>query len=266
MRRGELGLEYISFGAGPKVLLAFHGFGRRAEDVLFFREELEKKYTVYSFNFFHHGKSEYPEQRIHSNTLHPEELCEMFKQFFDEKQISSFSLLGYSMGGKISLQLLHFFPEMVDSIFLLAPDGLKHNFWYDFTSRNKVGTSLYRRLKKKPDRFFSVLKFLQRSGLLKEKLYRFVMGNLDTPQKREMVYKVWMTMRLIRPSISESARLIKKLNIPAYLLFGKHDKVIPLKIGHRFNKKAGTTCLVIGVDCGHNMYTEQTKEKLQAIL
>ena len=130
--KNNLALEYLTFGKGSNIILAFHGFGRKAEDFLLFEKILEEKYTVISFNFFHHGNSSYPNDRIEKNTLSVEELNDFFEYFLKEKNISRFSLMGYSMGGKICLSLLEKFANRIDDIFLFAPDGIKINFWYGF--------------------------------------------------------------------------------------------------------------------------------------
>ena len=78
-------LEYIVFGNGPEKMLALHGFGRNANDFLVFEDALKDKYTVFSFAIFHHGKSEYPDNRIHSNTLQKQELI-----YWQEKMKGTF--------------------------------------------------------------------------------------------------------------------------------------------------------------------------------
>jgi len=265
VNKGDLELEYLCFGSGKEVLICFHGFGRKAEDFLFFREELESRFTVYSFNFFHHGNSAYPESRIEKNTIRKEELYDLFAEFLRQENISRFSMMGYSMGGKISLELLHHFHKQMDAIFLMAPDGIKTNFWYRFTSRNKLGNALYRRILKNPEPFFRLLNLIRKLRLVSDKIARFAKSNMDTAEKREMVFKVWMTLRHIEPSAKKSAELIRENKIHCFLLFGKYDKVIVPKIGMWFSKKIAQPNSMHEVECGHNMFNERTKILLQQL-
>ncbi|HAA00192.1 MAG TPA: hypothetical protein DCD96_00965 [Flavobacteriales bacterium] len=260
-----MSLEYFSFGNGPQVLLCFHGFGRRAEDFFYFREELEKNFTVYSFNVFHHGKSEYPGDRIERNTLRPDELKALISLFLDQHSIERFSLMGYSMGGKITLMLLHLFAERINHMYLLAPDGIVYNQWYRFTSKNRIGNSIYKSILRKPGFFFFILRLLRKTRLISDKFMRFVMANLDTRNKRELVYKVWMTLRNIDPSPSESSKIIRKLNLPVYLFYGKHDRIIKSSSGKSFASKAGDSVRFIEVECGHNLFTPDTKSCLKKV-
>lgn len=218
-----------------------------------FLPELNEKYTIYAFSFFHHGNSVYPKDRIHQNTLRPEELIEIFDAFLKEKNIERFSLMGYSMGAKISFQLLQHFENRIDKITLLAPDGIYTNFWYSFTSKNKIGNLLYRRIIKDPENLFGAMKLLRHFNLLNDKLYRFVRGNLETKGKREQVYTVWMTLRHIEPSAKKSAEIILQNNIETVLIFGKYDRVITASIGEKFNQKLSGKAKLIIAESGHNL-------------
>ncbi len=249
----QFSLEYQSSGLGKAILLCFHGFGQSLHAWEPFLPELEKKYTVFTFSFFHHGESVYPKDRIDSNTLRPDELKEIFDAFLKEKNINRFSLMGYSMGAKISFQLLHFYGEKIDSITLLAPDGIYRNFWYTFTSKNKLGNLLYLRIIKDPNNLFSVMKLFRHFNWINDKLYRFAKGNLETKEKRQLVYNVWMTMRHIDPSAKKSAEIILKNNIPCTMIFGKYDKVITPGIGEKFNSMIGNKGKLIIAESGHNL-------------
>lgn len=249
----DFSLEYKTSGNGKDILLCFHGFGQDMYAWDVFLPALNEKHTIYAFSFFHHGNSKYPENRIDQNTLRPEELIEIFDSFLKEKNIERFSLMGYSMGAKISFQLLHNFGKRIDKITLLAPDGIYTNFWYSFTSKNKVGNFLYRRIMNDPENLFGVMKLMRHFNLLNDKLYRFVRGNLETYEKRKQVYTVWMTLRHIEPSAKISAQKILENNIETVLIFGKYDKIITPSIGENFNKMLQNKANLIIADSGHNL-------------
>ena len=261
----EFSLEYIRFGNGPEILLCFHGFARSMNDYLLFQPELEKKYTIYSFHFFNHGKSVYPENRIDRNTLTNGEMKEIFSGFFEQEKINRFSMMGYSMGGKISFSLLHHFYERINEMYLMAPDGIKVNFWYSFTSKNRIGNMLYRFLLKKPEPFFRFMRAIKLYRLLSDKLYRFVLNNLESEEKRQLVYNVWLTLRQIEPNAKTSAKLINENKIKCYLFFGKYDSVIPPKIGEYFVAMLDEKHLFV-VETGHNLFKKEMKAELGKFL
>ena len=106
---GQLKLEYYTYGTGKTPLLAFHGFGRHAKDYKAFETLFGEKYTIYAFNLFHHGVSEYPEERISQDTFTKHEFKQLFAKFFSENKIEKTAIMGYSLGGKIALMFTEFF-------------------------------------------------------------------------------------------------------------------------------------------------------------
>lgn len=259
-------LEFLQFGEGPKVILAFHGFGRKAEDFLLFEKLLHTEYTVYSFNFFHHGNSVYPKNRIEKDTLKKEELWGIIHSFLQAQKIERFSLMGYSMGGKICLSLIENFASQIDELFLFAPDGIKINFWYKFTSKNRIGNLIYKRILYHPTNFFRFLKFLKRIRLITDKMHRFVMYNLETEEKRKLVFTVWMTLRLIEPKPRKCAQLIQNNKIQCGLFFGKYDQIIKVKTGKWFSELIQQKESLHIVECGHNLYMPATVTELENFL
>lgn len=259
-------LEYRVYNGGNEVLLAFHGFGKNANDMEMFEHVFSKRYTIYAFNFFHHGGSVYPQDRIHKNTLLPAEWNEMMEAFLKENNIQQFSLFGFSMGGKLSLEMLNHFTHRVKAIYLLAPDGLKNNFWYSLTSRNRLGNTIYRGIIKRPKFFFGVTTVLRYLGLLNKRLHRFVKSNLSSREKRQMVYNVWMTMRHIKPDLKKVSSVLKERNIHLYMLFGAHDKVIPMSVASKLTRYNQTHTHVYVVDCGHNLIVPESAQVLEKIL
>lgn len=246
-------------------MLAFHGFGQKPSVFDYFTPALGMTYTIYAFRFFHHGHSVYPTDRIHSNTLTPEELQDFFNSFLEEKQLHRISLMGFSMGGKIALCLLERFAPVTDRIFLLAPDGLAANWWYHFTSRHKLGNYLYRKIIEKPEPFFKLLKLLRTLRLMGAKRYRFVLQHLENRTKREQVYRVWMTLRHIRPEVRKSAALIRRNQIDCHLLMGRYDRIIPLRAGRRFCRLTGQAQHLHILECGHNLIGETALRELKKI-
>lgn len=213
-------LEYHVYGHGSKHLLYFHGFGKNAREFLDYDLSLNDTYTVYSFSLFHHGKSVYPVNRVDRNTLEPAELVNMFTAFLREKNIHRFSLMGYSMGGKIALLLLQYLAERVDALVLVAPDGIKRNFWYRFTSQNRLGNAVYRGIIRNPRFFFFTIKSLRKTRLLNQHLYDFVFHHLENEEKRKQVYRVWMTLRHIDPNIKQIVKLIQKYKTRTCMCLG----------------------------------------------
>ena len=111
------------------MLVALHGFGRTCEDFAILEPSLGTIYTIYAFDLHFHGKSpSYPHRA--ETPFTPHEIAVFFSAFAEEKKVAKFSILGYSLGGRIALNLVEQCPDRIERTFLAAPDGLKTKPWY----------------------------------------------------------------------------------------------------------------------------------------
>ena len=260
---GQLKLEYYTYGTGKIPLLAFHGFGRHAKDYKAFETLFGKKYTIYAFNLFHHGVSEYPEERISQDTFTKHEFKQLFTQFFSENKIERAAIMGYSLGGKIALMFTEIFSEKVKSLWLFAPDGIKKNFWYFIASNTSVGRNVYKYFLENPRLFFSMVNGMHKTKLINDKIKKFAINNMDEKEKRELVYKVWLTFKDTNPNMKLCIQNIKKQNIQVYQFFGKNDKVIKPTLGDWFSKRIRQEDNFHVLQAGHTLITSKTARYIE---
>ncbi len=256
--------EYETFGNGDEVLLAFHGFGNHSSDFRVFEHTLGKKYKIISFNLPYHGNSSVDEKSP-DKTISKAELKELFQYFFDQQRIKKFSLMGYSLGGKIALQLIEFFPERINTVFLFAPDGIRNNWSNGFVTRNSVGRKIYQRIINDPSRFLRLVKMLKNTKLIHEKLSDFLHISMDTREKRQQVWDVWICFRDIKPNISKIQHSINERDISIHLFFGKYDRIIPTSIGKNFVRGLKNKNSLHIVDMGHIMIREKMNDYLLSL-
>jgi pimeloyl-ACP methyl ester carboxylesterase len=263
---GPFTLEYRIYPGGKKALLAFHGFGKSYEDMEEFHFAFKETHTIYAFNFFHHGKSVYPSDRIRKNTLQPQEWNELMEGFLKQRGINRFSLFGFSMGGKLCFEMALHFTQRIEAMYLLAPDGLKNNFWYSMASNNRLGNYLYRGIIRNPAPFYGLMKTLRFTGMLNKKTERFARSNLTTREKRQLVHDVWMTLRHINPSMKNVGRIICTYQIPVFLVFGKYDRIIPSSLAKKLQEHCPSNLYVEVIDCGHNLIAPEAAQVIEKIL
>ncbi|MCX6292001.1 MAG: alpha/beta hydrolase [Bacteroidetes bacterium] len=253
--------EYETYGSGSEVLLAFHGFGNHGSDFKVFEPSLGKKYTILSFNLPYHGNS-FMDETVADKSISKETLKELFQHLFIQHHITRFSLMGYSLGGKIVLQLIQLFPEQVDAVFLFAPDGIRGNWSNGFVIGNRLGEKIYQRIIDDPSRFLRFVRVLKEMNMVHEKLSDFLHQSLETREKRQKVWDVWICFRHIKPGIQKIQEIINREKISLHLFFGKHDLIIPPSIGEQFVKNIDQEkCLHI-VDTGHVMIREKMNDYL----
>lgn len=259
-------IEYYRFGSGDELLIAFHGFDGQAEDFKVLTPSLGKKYTVLAVNLPFHGTSN-PDPSVADYVLTDQELKNLIRKILHrEDEATTFSVLGYSLGGRIALQSVLLFGKDIREMILMAPDGIRMNHLYRFATHHTFGNRIFRRVTLNPARFFGVLKLFKTLRLAHHKEYNFLKTQLSSDEKRLKIWNVWMSHRLLRPNLTEVAEVINREAIHVYLIFGKYDSIIPPSVGKKFQGLLKQKNRVFVIEAGHNFFKEKTNADLNKIL
>jgi pimeloyl-ACP methyl ester carboxylesterase len=258
----EFNLYYSLSGSDAKVLLMFHGFGQTKEAFNPLIEVLKDQYTIYSFDLFFHGQSDiHSQQKI----LHKSTLVELIAAFMAEKGIENFSTAGYSLGAKFSLVLAEAFPEKIQRLILIAPDGIKINFWYSFATALAIPRRIFRSTIDTPSSFNYTASILEKLKLLDKSMIKFARTQMNTREKRHQVYHSWVGFRYLRVDIRKLARTIGEKNIETELFIGKYDKMITKKVVSSFVKDCSTV-IYRELEAGHTNLIQKVAEFYQSNL
>ncbi len=265
IKNSNYDIEYLMYGNGKKILLAFHGFNNHAEDFKILENYFGTEYTIVAINLFFHGNSQ-AQNHLVAKGFSIYDLKNLFDEIADLFPSEKYSLMGYSLGGRIVLKLIEIYPEKIEKIILLAPDGIRISMMYRFLTQTLLGIKLLKRVVDNPSIFLAFADLLRKSGLLSEKRYQFTLGNYDSKTKREKVYLVWMTLRKIISKKAEIQNTIRKYNIPMVLFFGEYDIIIPPSIGKKFQKGMEEYISLNILESGHKLLKENTVKEIDAIL
>lgn len=255
---GENILNYSIAGNGKTPLLAFHGFGQSKEVYNPFTELLGEKYTVYAFDIYFHGESEWKDR---NQALEKQNWEEILKSLFKKHQIEEFAVCGYSMGGKFALASLELFPRKVKEFLLIAPDGIKTLFWYSLATYPTSFRKFFRAMIVKPKYFYQILTFTKKLGLVDKSLLKFANTQMNTREKRRRVYLTWVVFRHLKFDLKLIAFLINQNKIPTMMFTGKYDKIITAENMMDLLKHVKEYEHVI-LDAGHNTLIADTAKHL----
>jgi pimeloyl-ACP methyl ester carboxylesterase len=253
-------LYYHKEGHGKKKLLLFHGFGQDHQVFVSLARALSTQYTCYIFDLYFHGQSTWP---LEEQPLEKHEWKAILESFLKEENIATFSLLGFSLGGKLVLATVEAFAAKTEAVFLLAPDGIKTSFWYNMATYPILVRRLFKSMIFHPDRFFRISQALYRLNLVDRGLIRFAEHQMNTEEKRRRVYFSWVVFRHLRFNLKKIARIINANDIRTVIVVGKHDKVIrPEAIKHLSTRLKN--CRVEVLDTGHTGLINQSAEILRS--
>ncbi|MCF2503999.1 alpha/beta hydrolase [Dyadobacter sp. CY107] len=216
-------LHYQKLGHGPKTLLAFHGIGQDGVSCFQpFEAHLSEHYTIYAFDLFFHGKSNFLPDELVTKEL----WRSIILDFLAQNHIEKFDVAGFSMGGRFALATLELFADSIENAFLIAPDGVSEHPLYGFATRFWLTRRLFQWSMQKPEPFFIVANALKQAGLIHSSLHRFVQQVLNTPDKRQTIYDSWVNFRNLRFDIPALHRLALASNIKIYLFVGEFDTLL----------------------------------------
>ncbi|MEJ8756298.1 alpha/beta hydrolase [Pontibacter sp. H259] len=221
--RDKSRLHYRKIGSGSKVMLAFHGYGQSSLYYHPMEQALGEAYTIYAFDLFFHGGS-----RLHKDDMPLTKgfLQDMIGKLLVKYNIARFSVMGFSMGGKFALALIEQMPDRIEELYLIAPDGIKTNFWYNIATYPGWMQQLFKRTVIKPGLFFKFLQVLNKYNLAHKSLIRFAHYQMDSTAKRLRVYRSWIGFRELNFDIRQIVRLLNKYKIPVTMFLGEYDEII----------------------------------------
>lgn len=227
-------LHFTTLGTGPQKLLMFHGFGQDNNSFYQLAGAITQPYTAYVFDLYFHGQSHWGHGEA---PIEKEHWKETIHAFLLENKIDKFSLAGFSLGGKFALATLEAFPEKVESIILLAPDGIKTSFWYNLATFPVLFRKIFKSMIDHPERFQSIVKMLHTWNLLDNGVLKFAEFQMNTEEKRKRVYYSWVVFRHLKFDVAKIAKLLNEHDIPLTLVVGQYDRVIKPKSMERLVKK-----------------------------
>ncbi|MFC0185247.1 Pimeloyl-ACP methyl ester carboxylesterase [Pseudarcicella hirudinis] len=253
-----LKLNYQKFGKGKNILLSFHGIGQDSSCFSDFGNLHKDKFTIYAFDLPFHGKSEF--QNTDNQPIPKKQIAAFFEKFLESHQIEKFSLMGYSIGGRFVLTLTEVFHKKINTVYLVAPDGISESWIYRLATRNIFTRKVFKWVVFNPVPFEVLAKFLVSLGFVNKSVVRFSQKMLDNDKKRKLIYDSWISFRSLRFNLQDLAKIINKEKLKIIFCMGKFDTVLPKKSIDPLFKKLKVKKIII-FDAGHTKLMEKVAKE-----
>lgn len=261
-------ISYYCFGTGAKPVLCFHGYGEEADSYSFFEKYAGSEFSFYSIDLPFHGKTQWKEG-LNFSPHDLQQIAEHILHLNNQQPVTSnqqLTLVGFSLGGRMALRLYQFQPNKIEKLVLLAPDGLKVNFWYWLATQTWIGNRLFAFTMKHPGWFFGFLKLLNKLKLVNASIFKFVNYYIGDKEVRRLLYERWTTLRKIKPDLEVIKESAKTNNIPIRLIYGQHDRIILSSVGEKFKKGIEGQCDLSIIRSGHQVLHEKHVEEILSAL
>ncbi len=275
-------IHCLRFGQGPKMAVCFHGYGETADSFAFLEKYAGHLFTFYAIDLPFHGETDWndgalsifelkemltqqlnPSTAQHLNPSPPHPLTSTGSGTPTPQRIT---FLGFSLGGRVALALYEIMPDQIEKLILLAPDGLKLNFWYWLSTQTWAGNRLFAFTMKHPGWFLGFIKLLNKLKLVNASIFKFINYYIGDVVVRDLLYKRWTGLRHIRPDIGSIKEKINSHDTRVELVYGKYDRIILSSVGEKFRKKIEPHTTIRLIHAGHQVLQEKHIEELMKVL
>jgi len=250
--------EFYPHQTSEKTFVLLHGFLSSTFTFRHLISLLKKEYQVLSVDLPPFGKSSKCNQYVYSY----KNLAHTVIKLTESLGLKNMTFIGHSMGGQIVLNILHMMPELGDKAILLCSSA--------YLKRSKLPLIISSYI---PYFHLFVKYWFARTGVkknLQDALYNHSIINEEMingylqPFLEDEIF-VALT-RMIRDREGDlPVEVLKQIKTPCLLIWGDHDKSMPLKVGEQLNKDLANSELIILKETGHALPEERPIEVYEYI-
>jgi 4,5:9,10-diseco-3-hydroxy-5,9,17-trioxoandrosta-1(10),2-diene-4-oate hydrolase len=247
---GQILTRYWALGDGGMPVILLHGIGDSVENWMRSIRALALGHRVYAVDLVGSGRSGKPDVAYSF-----EHFARFVNGFMMSLGIHCASLAGHSLGGAIALTYAIQFPEKVDKLVLVSSGGLGRNISPRFRLATLpfVGEWLTRPSRERVAR--SLRKCFHDPALVSEELIELKHEIAALPGAHDTYLSTVRTLGSLRGLRHDVVRPILDnlytINAPTLIVWGRHDRILPLAHAHAAKKRIPNAQLRILDCCGH---------------
>jgi len=250
------------FGKGHRLLLCLHGYGQHAMVFEHWAAMLSGDYTIVTTDLAFHGEHPVMASKMTWNEAFAKGWFSAFLQSF---QTTTCSVMGYSIGARVSLSLTAMASQHIDELFLIAPDGAPVSATYRWLTGSTLGNWVFRRFVHKPQLAFGLIQLGKQLRMIPKRTAAFFHFEIETTSKRLQLFRTWMFYRTALPDYTILKQRAAEGQLAIVAVLGKNDAVIPYKRTSRYLAQNLKALQIIRLDAGHNLLSEKAVRKFASI-
>lgn len=232
-------------GNSENVILLIHGFLGSTFSWRFLIPILGAHFTVYAVDLPGFGRSDKGKRYPYTLSAYAQSLYD----FLQSEGVRRLMIIAHSMGGQVAMRLASLAPQAVKRLILIAPSGY-------LPAAKRWQKALF-----SIPLSYSLVPFMLTSKRIQREFTNIIF-NLNTVDLQSMYdgYITPLKDRHFPRALFHFARSreddlcreeLQKVKQPTLLLWGRHDRVVPLHIGQRLVQDLPDARLVIIEDTGH---------------
>ncbi len=244
-------IHYSIFGKGSSDVIAFHGFG---QDGGVFQKVADRfpQYRFIAVDLPFHGKSMPLDSR---NPIKSHQVVEMVTLISEEQKINRFSIISFSIGARFVWPLLDIFNQQLESVTLIAPDGLPTSAWYRLATFSQVSRWIFRQVMEKEGIITGIIKMARTFGITNRPTSVYLQKTVRTANMRRHIYNTWTALRFLEPDMAVITSVIMNNGTKVLIVLGEKDNLIDSKrISRRLKDIQGIEIVLL--PCLHHQLLE----------
>ncbi len=192
------------------------------------------------------------------------EYCAVWLQALrKELDITEFSITGFSIGARIAMGIVSWFPQHISELWLIAPDGLPVSKAYNFLTQTSLGILFFQSFVSSPWFANTLINLGKKLSLLSDRTAKFYLYEIGSIEKRQQLYNTWMAYRALKPDYLLLSELNEKRLFSLSCYLGKEDSIIPFNRTQKFILKQLKGAQIIPLQLGHNILSEKGIKRLK---
>ena len=255
-------IAYLDEGPGDgDVILLLHGIAGSSETWRALMGPLARRHRVIAPDLLGHGNSTKPRSDYSLGAF-----AVLLRDFLDELGITRLTLVGHSLGGGIAMQFLYQHPSYAQRLVLIASGGLGPDVGWLLRLASLPGAEFVlpdiapRQILPAGGRVFAWLRKAGFESARGEEMLRHY-GSLSDPETRQSFLRTLRSVVDHRgQSVSALSRLTTRTDLPALVIWGERDAIIPVKHAYDALEVRPDARLVVLPDVGHFPHAERPVE------
>lgn len=240
-------IAYYEAGQGT-ALIILHGWGISSDYFCELQKLLSRHFHVFNIDLPGFGNSSLPGQ-----PFSVADYADLIEKFITAQKISSYYILGHSFGGRIALKLGSRGPKELKGLILTGCAGLKPSLSLRRLAALIIGT------------FAQFLKKVSFAPKLFQKIRTLILRFFASADYAKLNNKIMQ--ETFKKVVQEDLRpLLPQIKAPTLLLWGRLDRLTPLRDGIIMSKEIPNSRLVILEQIGHRLPYTKPQEFTQTIV
>lgn len=251
-------IHCLTFGTGPELLIALHGFSDRARMFAVLEPALAENYTVVAVDWPFHGQTEWSK-----NTFSKEDLLDIIRMVLAKHGKERFSLMGFSFGARLAQALLPDLVGQLNKLYLLSPDGVKTKGMSMAAHTPMWVRRLLFRILQKPGWFIGLLNVGRKMRLAPQMIHHFLTNNLNRPERFNRTFGCWLAMDSFYLRRHTIQRILKESQLRTDVYIGLSDPMLRQATLKKLYEGLPEV-RVFWLDEGHRLIGDELCEHLKA--